>query len=102
MTCRLGAIVLLCCAWCVQAQADMPPADGGADLRQRPPMDDGPIPTPDTDHKLDKTIFCNERYAPVCGKTEHGAKTYSNACFAHADGAKIIGPGPCILGAPRK
>ena len=43
-------------------------------------------PTP----KPTKTpIFCTENYDPVCGAKDGAAKTYSNACFAKADGATV-------------
>ena len=38
---------------------------------------------------------CTEQYAPVCGEKNGVTKTYSNACFATADGAKVIAQGPC-------
>ncbi|MGH7024442.1 MAG: hypothetical protein ACREEB_12765 [Caulobacteraceae bacterium] len=43
---------------------------------------------------------CTEQYAPVCGQIGSVLKTYSNACFARAAGAKIIASGPCTGGAP--
>ena len=38
---------------------------------------------------------CTQQYAPVCGEINGVTKTYSNACFAAADGAKVIAEGPC-------
>ena len=38
---------------------------------------------------------CTQQYAPVCGEMNGVTKTYSNACFAAADGAKAIAQGPC-------
>lgn len=38
---------------------------------------------------------CTQQYAPVCGEINGVTKTYSNACFAAADGAKVIAQGPC-------
>ena len=45
-----------------------------------------PTPTP---------IFCIETYIPVCGAKDGAQKTYSNACFAKADGANVISDGEC-------
>jgi hypothetical protein len=42
-----------------------------------------------------RPTVCTEQYAPVCGELNGVSKTYSNACFAAADGAKIIAQGPC-------
>ena len=39
--------------------------------------------------------ICTEQYAPVCGEKNGVTKTYSNACFAAADHAKVIAQGPC-------
>ena len=38
---------------------------------------------------------CTEQYLPVCGEKNGVAKTYPNACFAAADGAKVIATEPC-------
>jgi Kazal-type serine protease inhibitor domain len=38
---------------------------------------------------------CTEQYAPVCGQKGSVRKTYSNACFAAADGATVTADGPC-------
>ena len=43
---------------------------------------------------------CTEQYAPVCGRVGDVTKTYSNACFARADGAAVIADGPCATNAP--
>jgi hypothetical protein len=45
-------------------------------------------PTPDP-------IFCTENYDPVCGSKDGATKTYSNACFAKADGATVTAAGEC-------
>ena len=39
--------------------------------------------------------FCTEQYAPVCGVIGKDSKTYSNACFAKAAGAKVTADGEC-------
>jgi Kazal-type serine protease inhibitor domain len=41
---------------------------------------------------------CTEQYAPVCGQAGRVTKTYSNRCFARADGAKVIAQGSCRSG----
>ena len=41
---------------------------------------------------------CTEQYAPVCGQIAGTSKTYSNACFAKAAGAKVIADGECKAG----
>jgi Kazal-type serine protease inhibitor domain len=46
--------------------------------------------------------MCTEQYAPVCGQIGRITKTYSNTCFARADGAKVIAKGPCHSGDGRK
>jgi hypothetical protein len=40
-------------------------------------------------------IFCTENYDPVCGSKDGAQKTYSNACFAKADDAKVVAEGAC-------
>jgi len=40
-------------------------------------------------------IFCTENYDPVCGSKDGAQKTYSNACFAKADDAKVVADGAC-------
>jgi len=42
-----------------------------------------------------RPTICNEQYLPVCGELNGAKKTYSNACFAAAAGAKVIAQGPC-------
>ena len=51
-------------------------ADDGGNFRRRPAV-------------------CTQQYAPVCGEINGVAMTYSNACFAAADGAKVVAQGPC-------
>ncbi|MFB9264099.1 hypothetical protein ACFFWD_13100 [Bradyrhizobium erythrophlei] len=48
-----------------------------------------PVPAPH------RPTVCTEQYAPVCGRIGTVTKTFSNACFARAVGAKIIADGPC-------
>ena len=54
-------------------------------------MADSPPPPPGP---LQKT-FCTEVYQPVCGTAGGARRTYSNRCFANADGATDIADGPC-------
>jgi Kazal-type serine protease inhibitor-like protein len=42
-----------------------------------------------------RPTVCTEQYAPVCGRVNNVIKTYSNACYARADGAEVIAQGPC-------
>ena len=42
-----------------------------------------------------RPTVCTEQYAPVCGRTNGVLKTYSNQCYARADGADVITQGPC-------
>jgi len=42
-----------------------------------------------------RPTVCTEQYAPVCGRINGTLKTYSNQCFARADGADAIAPGAC-------
>lgn len=42
-----------------------------------------------------RPTVCTEQYEPVCGRIHGIRKTYSNRCFARADGASIVAPGPC-------
>jgi Kazal-type serine protease inhibitor domain len=42
-----------------------------------------------------RPTVCTEQYLPVCGRVGDVDKTYSNACFARADGAAVIAQGPC-------
>jgi len=39
--------------------------------------------------------ICTQEYAPVCGRLNGAAVTYTNACRAHADGASVIAQGAC-------
>ena len=50
---------------------------------------------PDNSNFRRRPSVCTEQYAPVCGERNGVTKTYSNACFAAADGAKVIAQGPC-------
>lgn len=50
---------------------------------------------PDNSNFRRRPTICTQQYAPVCGERNGVARTYSNACFASADGAKIIAQGPC-------
>ena len=50
---------------------------------------------PDDRNFQRRPTVCTQQYAPVCGKINGVTKTYSNSCFAAADGAKIIAQGPC-------
>jgi hypothetical protein len=63
-------------------------ADGAEVVREGQCGEAAPKPTP-------TPIFCTENYDPVCGSKEGAAKTYSNACFAKADGAKVVADGEC-------
>ncbi len=38
---------------------------------------------------------CTEQYVPVCGEKNGARRTYSNACFAAVDGARVVADGPC-------
>jgi hypothetical protein len=63
-------------------------ADGAEVVREGQCADPTPKPT--------KTpIFCAENYDPVCGAKDGAAKTYSNDCFAKADGATVTAAGEC-------
>jgi hypothetical protein len=42
-----------------------------------------------------RPTVCTEQYAPVCGRINGVLRTYSNQCFARADGADVIAQGPC-------
>ncbi|MBI3705635.1 MAG: hypothetical protein HY244_17715 [Rhizobiales bacterium] len=39
--------------------------------------------------------FCTMEYKPVCAVKGGMKFTYSNACFAAKDGAKVVSQGPC-------
>jgi len=45
--------------------------------------------------------FCTAQWAPVCGTKDGGQKTYSNAGCAKADGAEVVGQGPCPEPTPK-
>jgi hypothetical protein len=47
------------------------------------------------DSSARRPTVCTEQYAPVCGRIEGVLKTYSNQCYARADGAEVIAQGPC-------
>jgi Kazal-type serine protease inhibitor domain len=47
------------------------------------------------DSSTRRPTVCTEQYAPVCGRTNGVLKTYSNQCYARADGADAITQGPC-------
>jgi hypothetical protein len=40
---------------------------------------------------------CTLNYLPVCAKRHGVVRTYSNACGATADGAKVVANGPCPI-----
>jgi hypothetical protein len=41
-------------------------------------------------------IFCNDLWMPVCAVNSVGfRRTYTNACWAHASGARILHKGVC-------
>jgi hypothetical protein len=50
---------------------------------------------PDNQNFQRRRTICTQQYAPVCGQINGATKTYSNSCFAAAEGAKIIAQGPC-------
>jgi hypothetical protein len=47
------------------------------------------------DFSTRRPTVCTEQYAPVCGRASGVLKTYSNQCYARADGADVITQGPC-------
>ena len=47
------------------------------------------------DFSTRRPTVCTEQYSPVCGRTNGVLKTYSNQCYARADGADVITQGPC-------
>jgi hypothetical protein len=47
------------------------------------------------DFSARRPTVCTEQYAPVCGRIHGVLKTYSNQCYARADGADVITQGPC-------
>jgi Kazal-type serine protease inhibitor domain len=52
-----------------------------------------------TDLRKPRPTVCTEQYEPVCGRINGVRKTYSNRCYARADGASIVAQGRCA--APR-
>jgi hypothetical protein len=44
---------------------------------------------------------CTLNYLPVCAKRHGVVRTYSNACGATADGAKVVADGPCPITSPQ-
>ena len=48
-----------------------------------------------------RPTVCTEQYSPVCGRTNGVLKTYSNQCYARADGADVIAQGQCAGSAVR-
>jgi len=65
-------------------------ADGAKLVAEGPCPDPTPAPTK-------PPIFCAEVYNPVCAIKDNAIRTYSNACFAKADGARIISEGECAV-----
>ncbi len=47
------------------------------------------------DFSTRRPTVCTEQYAPVCGRINVVLKTYSNQCYARADGADVIAQGSC-------
>jgi hypothetical protein len=45
--------------------------------------------------KASAQTICTQQFDPVCAVKRGVQRTYSNACFARADGARIIANGPC-------
>ena len=41
-------------------------------------------------------IFCSSNYIPVCGLKNGQRTTYTNSCWAHRAGAKILHNGECF------
>ena len=69
LACIMGGLVIAAAATAAEPNSDNP-------QQQRPTV-------------------CTQQYAPVCGEIKGVTKTYSNACFAAAAGAKVIAQGPC-------
>jgi hypothetical protein len=44
---------------------------------------------------------CTLNYLPVCAKKHGVVRTYSNACGAKAEGARVVADGPCQIARPR-
>ena len=42
-----------------------------------------------------KQPICTQQYQPVCATRGGMTRTYSNACMARADGARVVAQGPC-------
>jgi hypothetical protein len=63
-------------------------ADGAEVVREGQCGEAAPKPTP-------TPIFCIETYLPVCARKDGAQKTYSNDCFARADGATVASEGEC-------
>ena len=49
-----------------------------------------------------RPTVCTEQYEPVCGRIDGVRKTYSNRCYARADGASIAPKQPCNARAPSR
>jgi hypothetical protein len=47
-------------------------------------------------------VFCTMEYKPVCAVKGGMKFTYSNACFAAKDGAKVVSQGACKPGKATK
>lgn len=47
------------------------------------------------DFSVRRPTVCTEQYSPVCGRINGVLKTYSNQCYARADGADVIAQGSC-------
>lgn len=45
--------------------------------------------------KVKNNAICTREYAPVCGKTSYGMKTYSNKCVMESQGASFVSEGKC-------
>ena len=50
-----------------------------------------------TDLRKPRPTVCTEQYEPVCGRIHGIRKTYSNRCYARADGADIVAQGRCAV-----
>lgn len=47
--------------------------------------------------KVNNNAVCTREYAPVCGKTSYGMKTYSNKCVMKSQGASYVSMGKCEM-----
>ncbi|THD64849.1 MAG: hypothetical protein E7813_16360 [Bradyrhizobium sp.] len=47
------------------------------------------------DFSTRRPTVCTEQYEPVCGRINGVLKTYSNQCYARAEGADVIAQGSC-------